>query len=130
MGKQESPGKQTMVHFAGAFNNGYLIKNKQLMELEADKMPISIYEFFDAPFETRKYQYEKGDVLYLFSDGFSDQFGGIDGKKYKSRRFKNLLIAISNTPIQKQSVLLQRELDDWKRNYEQIDDILIVGIEL
>jgi len=71
-----------------------------------------------------------GDVIYMFSDGFSDQFGGPDGEKFKSRLFKELLLKNSEKSMEEQKMLLEKSLEEWVKGYEQIDDILVIGFRV
>jgi serine phosphatase RsbU (regulator of sigma subunit) len=71
----------------------------------------------------------KDDMLYIFTDGFADQFGGPEGKKYKYRRFRHLLLTIHNLPLEKQKQYLDDSIEEWIGDLEQIDDILVIGIK-
>jgi len=102
---------------------------EKLYEVKADKMPISIYHKLE-PFTNHEIQLQKGDKLYLFSDGFIDQFGGADGKRFMYSNFRNLLLANSQKDFQQQSNVLDETFETWKGEKEQIDDVLIIGIEL
>jgi serine phosphatase RsbU (regulator of sigma subunit) len=73
---------------------------------------------------------KKGDVIYVFSDGFPDQFGGPRGKKYNSKQFKLFLLSISQLPMEKQRELIEKEFFDWKGDLEQIDDLCVIGIRI
>ena len=73
---------------------------------------------------------EKGDTLYMFTDGFVDQFGGEKGKKFMSKRFQELLLSIQDKTMAEQKVLLDTVIEQWKRNVEQVDDILVVGVRI
>ena len=79
-------------------------------------------------YKNHTFQLEKGDIVYLFSDGYSDQFGGIHGKKYMKRKFKIFLSRVSNLPMEEQKELLDDEHTRWKGNFQQVDDILVFGI--
>ena len=72
---------------------------------------------------------KQDDALYLFSDGYQDQFGGKNLSKYSSRRFRKLLLKIHKLPMKNQKVELETEIDNWKGNYEQIDDITVMGVK-
>ncbi len=105
--------------------------DKHLYEIKADKQPIGIY-FKERPFTNYKINIEKDDVFYFFSDGYADQFGGNDIKtrKFNTKRFKQLLLAISEKPMQEQKQILTTTLDKWQGENNQIDDTLIVGIKI
>jgi len=81
-------------------------------------------------FKTHQIELEKGDCIYLFSDGFADQFGGPKGKKYKSNPFKNFLLSISDQSMVEQKTLLENEFEAWKGNEEQVDDVCILGVKI
>lgn len=115
--------------FAGANNPLYLIRNKELMEYKPDKMPIAIYQRMDN-FTTHDIQLEPNDQLYLFSDGFPDQFGGPNGKKFKYKPFKKLLLEKSELPLNEQKVEIENAFTFWKGEHEQIDDVVIVGVKV
>jgi serine phosphatase RsbU (regulator of sigma subunit) len=81
-------------------------------------------------FETKTIDYEPGDTIYLFSDGFADQFGGEKGNKFRYNRLRKMFQLLVNLPMQKQETKTAQILKKWQGNYEQIDDILIIGIKL
>jgi len=101
----------------------------QLYELKGDKMPIAIYRRMDK-FTNNKVQLHKGDQVYLFSDGFIDQFGGQKGKKFLCKQFKQLLLNNANKPMTEQSAIIEKTLNEWIGNNEQVDDITILGLKL
>ena len=102
---------------------------EKLYEVKPDKMPISIYHKLE-PFTNHEIQLQKGDKLYLFSDGFIDQFGSADGKRFMYSNFRNLLLTNSQKDFQQQSKVLDDTFETWKGDKDQIDDVLIVGLEL
>lgn len=116
------------LQFAGAYNSMYVIRKNELREVKADRMPIAIHHHGKEPFTNHKLQMESGDVIYLFSDGFPDQFGGPDGKKYMYKRMKELLLEIHAEPMKKQKDKLMLELEEWKGELEQVDDVVIMGL--
>ncbi len=113
------------------FDNSKLrIKNsKFLYEIKPDKMPIAIYEKMDN-FTTHEIQFQKGDQLYMFSDGFADQFGGPKGKKFKYKPFKRLLLENADKPMAEQKAILEKTFVNWKGDLEQIDDVTVIGIKI
>ncbi len=123
------PKKQEL-QYAGAFNPLYLIRGKELKEIKGDKMPIGIFDRGLKPFTNHVIKYEPGDTIYLFSDGFIDQFGGERERKYKSSRFRDLLVSIQEEPLSRQKELLEEAFLAWKGALDQVDDILIIGIRL
>ena len=116
------------MEYAGAYNPLVMIRDGEMIEYKADKMPVGKHIGEERPFTNHRIQLQKGDVIYLFSDGFPDQFGGEKGGKYKSRPFRRLLQSISSEPMEKQEQLLEEELKEWMRDIEQVDDILVMGI--
>ena len=100
-----------------------------LYEIKPDKMPISIYLRMDR-FNTHEFNYKSGDILYLFSDGYADQFGGKKAKKFKYKPFKNLILKNANKSLNEQKECLDTAFNNWKGSLEQIDDVVIIGLKL
>ncbi len=119
--------KQTL-EFAGANNPLYIIRNKEIIEYKGDKMPIGVYDNL-RPFIKHIIPIEKGDLFYMFSDGYADQFGGPEGKKFKYKALKELLLSVSDLPMKEQHRIIEETHDKWKGNYFQVDDILLIGIK-
>lgn len=122
------------LQYAGAYNPLYRITTEkdsqpQLLEYKGDKQPIAYHEE-ETAFTTLKLRLEPGDTIYLFSDGFVDQVGGPNRKKFLSKRFKSLLLDIQHLSMTEQNHYLENTLADWSKGYEQIDDILVMGIRL
>ncbi|MBU0765637.1 MAG: tetratricopeptide repeat protein [Bacteroidetes bacterium] len=125
--------KTKRLQFAGANNPLYLIKNfaPVLSEIKPDKMPIGLtYTGGDTLFNNNELALEKDDTFYLFSDGFVDQFGGPEGKKFKTRQFKQLLIEHKNRSLREQKEIILNSYRSWKGDFDQIDDILVMGIRV
>jgi len=125
--------QNSSIEFAGAMNPGFIVRNGKVEMLEADVQTIGGMNYFldrskDAEFTTSTVKFEKGMSLYLLSDGFTDQFGGPDNKKFNNKRFKQLLLDIQALPMEEQKEAIHKTLVDWMGNQEQIDDILIMGI--
>jgi serine phosphatase RsbU (regulator of sigma subunit) len=115
------------LEYAGANNPIYIVRNKELIEFKADKIPIGIHEFCNEPFTTHKIDVFQGDNIYMFSDGYADQFGGVKGKKLKYNNFKNILLEISELPIEEREGILNKKFVEWMGQQEQIDDVLVLG---
>ncbi len=118
------------LHFAGANNPAWLIRNDQITELKPAPNPVGIYHK-EIDFKMQTIQLEKNDILYLFTDGYADQFGGnsFKPKKYTIKRFKDLLLKIYKKPMSEQKEILETNFNNWKKDNKQIDDILIFGIK-
>jgi serine phosphatase RsbU (regulator of sigma subunit) len=117
------------LQFAGANNPLYLIRNGELTEIKGDKMPIAIHLRMD-PFKNNNLQLEKGDSLYLFTDGFADQFGGPKNRKFMYKQFKEILLQNCHKPMSEQKEIIENAFLNWKGNGEQIDDVTVVGIRI
>lgn len=125
--RQTSAG--TILEFCGANNSAIIIRNQEIIELEGDKQPVGNYQ--DAkPFKLHRFALQKGDMLYLCTDGYADQFGGPKGKKLKSKVLKELLLSLSVQPLYQQKEKLVRFLEDWKGDLEQLDDISVFGFRI
>ncbi len=124
--------KNKLIEFAGAFNSLYLIRDNTITEVKGDRFSIGLNDtdFGVQSFTNHVIPVRHGDVVYLFTDGYADQFGGPEGKKYKYRRFRHLLLAIHQLPMDRQHDFLLRSIMEWKSDEEQIDDILVMGIKL
>lgn len=119
------------VEFAGANNPLYYISNHELNMVKGDKFPIGIFIGEELKsFTNNKIQLKKGDCLYLFTDGFADQFGGPNGKKFKYNQFKITLLEMHHLPMATQREKLYQTLKSWQGENEQVDDILVIGIRL
>jgi len=118
------------LQFAGANNPLYLLRCGELKEIKGDRMPVGIHINFNKPFTNHIVDLEKDDQIYLFSDGFADQFGGPHGKKFRYKQFKELLLKIACEPMDIQKEILNNNHDKWRGSLEQIDDILVFGIKI
>lgn len=119
------------VLFAGANNSIYIVSNGHLKQIKGDKFPVGAFiEEKIQKFTMQRFSVEKGDSIFLFSDGFADQFGGPKGKKYKYLPFQQKLISTSTANILSQSELMCKEFMDWKGTHEQVDDVLLIGIRI
>lgn len=117
------------IEWAGANNPLWYFKNDELIEVKAHKQAIGkVYE--PSPFPTNTFELSKGDIFYLFTDGFADQFGGENGKKYKASNMKKLLESLHHEPMEQQQAKIKKTFEDWKGNLEQVDDVCVIGIRL
>jgi len=121
--------KSKELSFAGAFNPMYLIRDNKLIEFKGNRFSIGLDETDSKEqiFDTHSIAIHPDDVVYIFTDGFADQFGGTAGKKFKYRRFRHLLLSIHKKPLDQQANQLNQSLKNWKGNYDQVDDILVIG---
>jgi serine phosphatase RsbU (regulator of sigma subunit) len=117
-----------LLEFAGAFNPLWLIRNNELIEIKADKFPIGNSKAGDKKsFTNHEIPLQKGDTIYIFSDGYCDQFGGPAGKKFKASALKQLLIQSQHLSMHEQRELLNKTIESWRGMHEQVDDILVIG---
>ena len=110
--------------------NKYKSFENDLLEIRANRSPIGYYPYFSHPFDTITFQLQKGDIIYALSDGFQDQFGGTKNKKYTTKRMKRFMTDVSVKSFTEQTNSFQNELNTWKGNYEQLDDVCIVGVRV
>ena len=140
--------KKRELQFAGAYNPLYLVRNKNsasgkeiiaeeplegdhslLYELKGDKQPIGIH-WEETRFTNQSVKLNPGDTVYVFSDGYVDQYGGVHRKKFKIQNFKELLLSIQADSMERQKQVLEETFENWKGNIEQIDDVCVVGIRV
>ncbi len=120
--------KNKQLLFSLANNNLYLIRKEQLEIVKADRQPCGQH-VINKPFTLHELQLEEGDAIYTFTDGYADQFGGPEGKKFRYKQFESLLISNSNLPFEEQKNILNQTIEQWKgTGHEQIDDILVIGV--
>jgi ligand-binding sensor domain-containing protein/serine phosphatase RsbU (regulator of sigma subunit) len=123
--------KERSLDYSGAFNPLYLVRNETIIEVKADRFSVGADVHFSAErklFKSHKIFLQKNDIIYMFSDGYADQFGGPEGKKFKYRRFRHLLLTIHKLPMKKQQSILDASIEEWMGETEQVDDILVIGI--
>ncbi len=118
-----------LLTYASANNRSLLIQNKSVIALPYNKMPVGKGDR-NENFKLFRVAINKGDIIYMFSDGFADQFGGPKGKKFKSKKLEELLTTINELPMDSQSVILNQKFEEWKGSLEQVDDVCIIGIKI
>jgi serine phosphatase RsbU (regulator of sigma subunit) len=123
-----TPSGAVMTYVA-ANNDILLVRGNELIELSADKMPVGQGEILKS-FSQHEIQLQKGDMLYLFTDGYADQFGGPKGKKFKYKQLLESLVELSTKPLQEQRKIMDETFENWKGNLEQVDDVLGIGIRI
>lgn len=122
--------ENNIIQFAGAFTSLYLIRDNKIIEVKGDRYSVGMgNENEDNQFSSHFITVEPDDMVYIFTDGYVDQFGGPEGKKFKFRRFRHLLLSIHKLPLAEQQKQLKESIDEWCGNHEQVDDILIIGIK-
>lgn len=123
--------KKRELQYAGSYNPLYFVQDDVLTEIKADKFPIGVNEDGVADiFTNHTIQLEPGNTVYLFSDGYADQFGGPKGKKFKYGQMKDIILSIQDQPMQQQMKILDQKIQEWQGNMMQVDDILIIGIRV
>lgn len=115
--------------YAGANNPLWIISNGELTEIKGDRQPIGRFENAH-PFAEHSFELKKGDTVYIFSDGYTDQFGGPYGKKFKKEPFRKLLLSIQQHPMSQQREILDQVFEAWKGNLDQIDDVCVIGVRI
>ena len=122
--------KKQILYFTGANHNLFMVRSGEFEQYRGDRMPVSVNIGRYHPYNTHSIEYSPGDMIYLLSDGYPDQFGGERRKKFGYPRFKKLLTEIHEESLKQQYLTLIRKLDEWQYGLEQIDDILIIGVKL
>jgi serine phosphatase RsbU (regulator of sigma subunit) len=123
--------KTRILEYSGAFNPLYIIRDNKISEIKGDRFSVGIETFPEEQkvFKNHSIALEHDDMVFIFSDGYADQFGGPEGKKYKYRRFRHLLLTIHKLPLEVQRDLLQKSIMEWKGELDQVDDILVIGFK-
>ena len=122
--------KSKTLQFSGAMNPLIHISGEELNIHKGDPQPIGYLSGKETSFTSHSVKIKKGDMVYIFSDGFQDQFGGEKGKKYRSIKFRNFLHSISDKPTDEQNKLIEQEFNSWLGDYEQIDDVCLMGVRI
>lgn len=121
---------RTTLKVAAANNPLWLVREGHLVEVKPDKFPVGSHIDHIQPYTLNTLSLSKGDMIYTFTDGYADQFGGPKGKKFKYKQLQQLLMKISSLAIEEQRKIIKDTLDSWKGNLEQVDDILVIGIRM
>lgn len=121
--------KTDQIHWAGANNHLWLLEEGRIEEIKADKQPVAYYEN-SGDFISNMVQAKKGSLLYLFTDGYGDQFGGPKGKKFKNKSLKQFILTVQDLPVEDQILALKTQFHDWRGNLDQVDDVAIAAIRL
>jgi len=115
--------------YSGAHNPLWIIRNKEIIEVKADKQPVGKHMELK-PFTSHCIELQEGDTVYTFTDGYVDQFGGPKGKKFKARNFRELLLSVQNNAMEEQENSIHQAFKSWKGNLEQVDDVCIIGVRV
>ncbi len=121
--------KGNNLYYAGANNPLWIVRDGQVIETKADKQPIGKYAEAK-PFTTHQIELQKGDIIYVFSDGYVDQFGGEKGKKFKAKNFRELLVSVSFESMKSQKEKIDYTFENWRGELEQIDDVCVIGVRV
>jgi serine phosphatase RsbU (regulator of sigma subunit) len=121
--------KTKKMQFTGANNPLYILRENNIIEIKGDKQPVGNH-INEKPFTSHTIQLQKDDVVYTFSDGYVDQFGGEKGKKFMRKRFKELLLSVASNPMKIQKQLINSAFEDWKGELEQLDDVCVIGVRV
>ncbi len=120
-----------ILEYSGAKNPLYIIRNNDLIEVKADRFPVGVYSKDELqPFANHSEKIQPNDCIYIFTDGFADQFGGADGKKFKYSQLRELLLKIHLLEMKDQKTALVNTFESWKGKLDQVDDVLMIGIRL
>ena len=115
--------------FAGANSRMWIVNGQELREFKGDKQPVGFHHDMSKPFTEQVVELKKGDCVYTFSDGFPDQFGGVQDKKYGYNSFRQLLRSVASLPLENQKTELENALNDWMKDTTQLDDITLIGVK-
>lgn len=119
--------KKAELQYSGAFFPLYIIRDNKLTEIKGDRMSVGVPG--EMPFTNKTMKIEPGDIIYLFSDGYADQFGGPNNKKFMYRRFRHLLLTIHKFPADEQKAIIHDSMETWRKDIEQVDDMIVIGMK-
>lgn len=122
--------KDLKLEFAAANNPLWIYRDGEMLEFKPDKMPVGRYRDELSSFSLQQVDLKKGDIVYCFTDGFADQFGGEKGKKFKYKPFQQFLVSNAHLSMEDQKKELDKTFENWKGNLEQVDDVLVVGVKI
>lgn len=122
--------KTLEMEFSGANNPLWIIRNKQIIELMADKMPVGRSPKSSESFTCQRIQLQKGDIIYAFTDGYADQFGGPKGKKFKYKQLESIIIDGHSNSLVGQKNTLESTFSAWQGSLEQVDDVTVLGFKI
>ncbi len=120
----------TLLKFSCAKNPLVIIRKGEVTRYVPDRMPVGRSPLDHVPFTMQTLRLQKGDAVYALTDGFADQFGGAEGKKFRQKNLLDKLMQGSLNPMDEQRKVLERELENWKQGLEQVDDVCVIGIRI
>lgn len=118
------------MEFSGAYNSAYVVNEEGILEIQGTQQPVGVYKIQDRPFENHKVKINKGDIVYTFSDGFLDQFGGQKNAKFSSKRFKKMILDHKELSMEDQNAKFSEVFENWKGQQRQIDDVTVFGVRI
>ena len=118
------------LEYAGANNPLIHVRDGEINHIKANYQPVALTIGEKKPFTNHQVELKKGDMIYIYSDGFADQFGGPKGKKYMVTKFRKFLASISNLDMDKQNKALAEEFNKWRGDHDQIDDVCVMGVRI
>ncbi len=116
-----------LLEIAGANNPVYIVHEDELIQVKGDKMPVAIHDTMK-PFSLQKFNLTKGDCFYTFSDGYVDQFGGPNQKKFLSKNFRKVILEMKDKSMYEQGIALDKVFEEWRKEVDQVDDVTVIGI--
>jgi serine phosphatase RsbU (regulator of sigma subunit) len=122
---------QKVIHWSGAMNPLWIVRKNanNIEELKPDRQPIGLVEK-PKEFTQHEVRLDQGDSIYLFSDGYQDQFGGPNGKKYMKGKFKKFILSVQSQSMQEQLLSFDIEFNSWMSKHEQLDDVCVMGVRI
>jgi serine phosphatase RsbU (regulator of sigma subunit) len=118
------------ITYASAYNSPIVVSEKSIVYLSSNRMAVGKSPYEHKSFDLFTLDYKPGDILYLYTDGFPDQFGGDKGKKFKLKQLQENLLSLHDTTVEKQGPFLEQLFEEWRGKFEQVDDVLVIGIKL
>jgi ligand-binding sensor domain-containing protein/serine phosphatase RsbU (regulator of sigma subunit) len=122
--------KRKKLIISAAHNPVWIVRKNNCMEIKADKMPLGRHDKQDLSFTQQEIELESGDMIYTLTDGYADQIGGVNGKKFKSKNLRELLVRYADLPIKDQKQIVAQAFIDWKGHNEQVDDVTLIGVRV
>jgi serine phosphatase RsbU (regulator of sigma subunit) len=120
---------ENILEYSGAYNPLWIVRKDELIEIKADKQPIGKFDN-PLPYVTHRIELQKGDTIYLFTDGYVDQFGGEYGKKFKANAFRKLIVSIKDKTMAEQKMQFEEVIEAWRGVHDQVDDICVIGVRI